>query len=101
MGGDLTWGGEHTKQYTDDVLQNCTPETYIILLTNEIYEPTQSNSIIAHFTTKLYNQLLFSDDINTCSSQETLDNYKLASVHTPVWQHLKYCLFRGGTEPGE
>ena len=27
--GDLTWGGEHTIQYTDDVLQNCAPETYI------------------------------------------------------------------------
>ena len=24
MEGDLTWGGEHTIQYTDDVLQNCT-----------------------------------------------------------------------------
>ena len=34
MEGDLTWGGEHTIQYTDDVLQNCTPETYITLLTN-------------------------------------------------------------------
>ena len=34
MEGDLTWGGEHTIQYTDDVLQNCTPETCIILLTN-------------------------------------------------------------------
>ena len=34
MDGDLTWGGEHTMQYTDDILQNCTPETYIILLTN-------------------------------------------------------------------
>ena len=31
---DLTWGGEHTIQYTDDVLFNCTPETYIILLAN-------------------------------------------------------------------
>ena len=31
MEGDLTWSGEHTIQYTDDVLQNCTPETYIIL----------------------------------------------------------------------
>ena len=32
---DMTWGGEHTTiQYTHDVLQNCTPETYIILLTN-------------------------------------------------------------------
>ena len=30
----VTWDGEHTIQYTDDVLQSCTPETYIILLTN-------------------------------------------------------------------
>ena len=34
MEGDLTWGGEHTIQYTDGVLYDCTPETYIILLTN-------------------------------------------------------------------
>ena len=34
MEGDLTWSVEHVIQYTDDVLQNCTPETYIILLTN-------------------------------------------------------------------
>ena len=33
MEGDLTRGGEHRIQYTDDVLQNCTSETYIILLT--------------------------------------------------------------------
>ena len=32
--GDLTWGGEHTIQYTDDALQNCTPEICVILLTN-------------------------------------------------------------------
>ena len=32
--GDLTWGGEHIMQYTDDVLWNRTPETYIILLAN-------------------------------------------------------------------
>ena len=31
MEGDLTWGGEHTVHYTDDVVQNCTPETYVIL----------------------------------------------------------------------
>ena len=31
---DLTWGGEHTVQYTDDVLQKRTSETYTILLTN-------------------------------------------------------------------
>ena len=36
MEGDLTWGGEHTIQCTDDVLWDCTPETYIILLINVI-----------------------------------------------------------------
>ena len=34
MEGDLTFAGKCTMQYTDDVLQNRTPETYIILLTN-------------------------------------------------------------------
>ena len=33
MEGDQTFGGEHTIQYTDDILQNGTPEIYIILLT--------------------------------------------------------------------
>ena len=33
MKGDLTWGGEHTVQCTDDVLQDCAPEACIILLT--------------------------------------------------------------------
>ena len=31
---DLTLGGNYTMQYTDDMLSNCTPETYIILLTD-------------------------------------------------------------------
>ena len=31
---ELALGGEHTVQYTDDVFQNYTLETYIILLTN-------------------------------------------------------------------
>ena len=31
---DMTLGGGHTLQYTDHVSQNCTLETYIILLTN-------------------------------------------------------------------
>ena len=41
MEGNLTWVDEHTMQYTDDVLQNYTPETYMILLTNV----TVTNSI--------------------------------------------------------
>ena len=32
--GDLTSGGEHTVPYTDDMSQNCTLETYVILLIN-------------------------------------------------------------------
>ena len=31
---DSTLGGEHTVQYTDGVLWNCTTENYVILLTN-------------------------------------------------------------------
>ena len=30
----LDLAGEHTIQFIDNVLQNCRPETYIILLTN-------------------------------------------------------------------
>lgn len=30
---DVTVIGEHTVQYTDHVPQQCTPETYIVLLT--------------------------------------------------------------------
>ena len=31
--GDLTWGAEHTIQDTGDVLDSCTAENFIILLT--------------------------------------------------------------------
>lgn len=34
MEGDSTWGGGHRIQHTDDVMQNCTPVTYVTLLTN-------------------------------------------------------------------
>ena len=34
MEGDLTWGGEYTIQYADDIVQNCIPETYIMSLVN-------------------------------------------------------------------
>lgn len=30
--GEVTWGGAHTMQHTDDVLQNCTPETHAVSL---------------------------------------------------------------------
>ena len=43
MERDLTWGGEHTIQYTDDVLQNCTPETYNFI--NQ-YHPQNSIKIL-------------------------------------------------------
>lgn len=31
---DQTLGGKHTVKYTDDALQYCTHETYIMLLSN-------------------------------------------------------------------
>ena len=31
---DLTLGGKRTMQYTDDILQTCTFDIYVILLTN-------------------------------------------------------------------
>lgn len=40
MEGDLTYGGKHTMQYTEDVLQNCILETCIILFTK--VTPTNS-----------------------------------------------------------
>ena len=33
-GGGLTLGDEYRIHYTDEVLQNCEPQTDIILLTN-------------------------------------------------------------------
>ena len=38
---DFTLGGKQTMKYIDNISQNCTLETYIILLTNV----TQINSI--------------------------------------------------------
>lgn len=36
MEGDLTWAGEPTVHYTDNVLQNGIPENYIVILINTI-----------------------------------------------------------------
>ena len=49
----LTWGGEHTVQHRD-ILQNCTPETYVTLLT--LVTPVDSilrkrKDIVTHATT--------------------------------------------------
>ena len=49
--GDLTLVDEYTMQYTDDVLQNCIPETCIISLTNV----TPINSIKKVFRSKYRN----------------------------------------------
>lgn len=34
MERNLTFGGEHTMQYPDDLLLNCTLESCVVLLTN-------------------------------------------------------------------
>ena len=40
---DLTLDCGHTMQYSDHVLQKCTPDTYIILSTNVIPTTLTSN----------------------------------------------------------
>ena len=54
--GNLTLGGNHTIQYTDDVLQNWTPETSLIVLTHIIpinsintYHPNKFNTNFLKF----------------------------------------------------
>ena len=47
--GDLTWDDEYTVQHTHDVLQNCTLERYVILLT----KVTPINSIKAFLKSKI------------------------------------------------
>ena len=58
--GDLTWGAEHTIQDTGDVLDSCTAETYIILLTNV----TPINSIkVKNIKIKINKIYYFSVDV--------------------------------------
>ena len=56
MEGDLTWDGEHTIQFTDDVLQTRTPEPYVILLT----KVTPTNSIKKEIEKKISHENLIS-----------------------------------------
>ena len=44
-GGDLTLGGERAIEHTDGVLQNCTLETYLILLTNVTFKEFNKKEI--------------------------------------------------------
>ena len=48
MDGDMTWGGEHTTQCTDEVLWNYVPETWIILLTNKFNEKRKNSFLTKH-----------------------------------------------------
>lgn len=43
MGGDLTWGTEHTVQHTDEVLENCAPRICRRLLT-KVYTDVKNGS---------------------------------------------------------
>ena len=43
MEKDLTLDGEHTTQYTDDVLQNCALETYNFI--NQVHPNNFSKSL--------------------------------------------------------
>ena len=50
MERDLTLGTKHMAQFTDAILQNCTPGTCIILLTN--VTPINSTKIKRHWRTE-------------------------------------------------
>lgn len=50
MEGDLRLDGEHTTQYTDNVLLNCRLEAHIILLTSVTQKIKLKNSFISSFS---------------------------------------------------
>ena len=52
MEGDWTWGGGNTKQYRDDMLQNCIPETDITNIT-----PINSIQILKNKMKNITNKL--------------------------------------------
>ena len=75
MERDLTWGGEHTIQCTDKVLQMCIPETYIILLTN-VTPINMKNEIKLKSTCTLsntYNAVQFHQDFKFINENDTSD----------------------------
>ena len=53
MENDLTLGGGYTMQYTDDVSQNCIPETYVILLTNDTPTNLRTKKKVVHMIIKI------------------------------------------------
>ena len=61
MEGDLTWGGEHIIQYTDNILYNSTPGTYIISLTNvTLINSIKNKSVITFMNSfHLYSPCIF------------------------------------------
>lgn len=66
----LTLGGGHTTQYTDDVLQHCMLETYVILLT--------------HVTTINLIKIIM-------VSPHWQDGYIFLCVHHVHFKHTKVC----------
>lgn len=54
---DQTLGGEHTMQCTDDILQNCTLETYVMLLTNVTTKNLILKSIYSRYLPSISNSI--------------------------------------------
>ena len=76
MEGDWIWSGEYTIQYTDDVLQNCIPETYIILLIN----------------VTLINSIKKENKIKIDKGQLNIDIFSLEKKTTKVYNSRKWKL---------
>ena len=79
MKGDLTLGDEHTIQYTNDVLENCTLETCISLLIN--VTPINSMKIktihvfLQNVISSVYNAIhLWEECLGSVESQENYES---------------------------
>ena len=71
MEGDFTLGG---KQHTDDVLQNCTPEASIILLTNATLVFNKKVKKIITSSNPLFTMPHTQQSILTCYNWNATDN---------------------------
>ena len=87
--GDLTCGGEHTIECTDDVLQNCAPETCIILSTSA----TPTNSIKSKNSVKLKLSLVFYQQ-----GQHPPDPFTGWGLITVQWRSLIHVFFESTSE---
>ena len=80
MEGDLTWGGEHTIQYTDDVLCNCKPETYVVVLTHVVPINSIKRTFLIRLNLNEYSLPIKKNQDTVCLENELFSNFCISSV---------------------